>query len=91
MVNTLLFFSIFFIITNSDYQNKQNYEMTIKENQVFIFSPLHPRLFSIFYTIRLYSSSIISQDFVPEKYYSNADILKEEILKENKGKSGIYR
>lgn len=65
--------------------------MTIKKNQKFIFSPLYPRLFSIFYIIRFYSSSITPQDFVPERYYSNADILKEKILKENKDKSGVYR
>lgn len=66
--------------------------MTIKKNQEFIFLPLYHRLFSShFYIIRFYSSSITPQDFVPEKYYSNADTLKEKILKENKDKSGVYR
>jgi excinuclease UvrABC nuclease subunit len=28
---------------------------------------------------------------VPERFYSNADTLKEAILNENKSKSGVYR
>jgi hypothetical protein len=46
--------------------------------------------FSIFYPIRFYSSSS-SPDFIPAKFYSNADTLKENIIKENKNKSGVYR
>jgi hypothetical protein len=63
--------------------------MTIKKNQVFIFSPLYPGFFSIFYIIRFYSSSITPQDFVPEKYYSNADILKKKYLKKTKTNQGF--
>jgi hypothetical protein len=43
------------------------------------------------YSIRSYSSSSAPADVVPEKYYSNADTLKQDILKENKQKSGVYR
>jgi hypothetical protein len=49
---------------------------------------------SDFYSIRSYSSSSAPRaepNFVPEKSYLNADILKQDILKENKQKSGVYR
>jgi len=45
-----------------------------------------------FVPIRSYSSSSPPRvDFVPERFYSNADTLKGAILKENKSKSGVYR
>ena len=41
--------------------------------------------------LNLIDSSVLSLAVVPIKTYVNADIQKIEILKENKGKSGVYR
>jgi hypothetical protein len=46
---------------------------------------------TIFAPIRSYSSSSPPRgDFVPDRFYTNADTLKEAILNENKSKSGVY-
>jgi hypothetical protein len=37
------------------------------------------------------SNASINSDIIPVKLYSNASIQKQDILKENKGLSGIYR
>lgn len=61
--------------------------ITTNLNRAFNFSlnQLNLTLKVIFY------SSDASQSFVPVKSYSNVDLQKKNILKENKGKSGIYR
>jgi hypothetical protein len=48
-----------------------------------------PRLARLNSQKRLYSSSI-DKIYRPAVVYSNADLDKLEILKENKGKSGVY-
>nr|YP_010608754.1 hypothetical protein PNX16_mgp017 [Drechslerella dactyloides]WAN89834.1 hypothetical protein [Drechslerella dactyloides] len=44
----------------------------------------------IYFIIFDFDNSILLLDMLPVKIYANADVQKVQILKENKGKSGIY-
>lgn len=48
---------------------------------------------NVFTSIQFYSTDSFdnNNNIVPVKIYSNADTMKLKILKENRGKSGIYR
>jgi hypothetical protein len=47
--------------------------------------------FSIYYYLYFPIDNYIFLSVVPVKIYDNADVKKLNIIKENKGKSGIYR
>lgn len=48
--------------------------------------------YNILHTKRTYSTKANSDStLIPVLSYSNADILKKTIIKDNKGKSGVYR
>jgi hypothetical protein len=63
--------------------------MNLAQKQFRLKIRYHGQRLGDYFGLKLLSSSN-SSSIVPAKVYTNADTQKEQILKENRGKSGIY-